>query len=107
MEIAPWAGTSGLGLLPTIVIIIIISVALGLIILKLNKNGTYRVKLITVKSECLDVQEKNLKKRDDEWYKKADFGYRDSNLPNRHGFCNAMPKEWTSRFKLFGKLESR
>lgn len=44
MEIAPWAGTSGLGLLPTIVIVVVISIALGLLILKLNKKKVVYLK---------------------------------------------------------------
>jgi hypothetical protein len=44
MQIAPWTGTSGLGLLPTIIIIVVISVALGLLILKLNKKKVVYLK---------------------------------------------------------------
>ena len=44
MEIAAWTGTSGLGLLPTIIIIVFISVALGLLILKLNKKKVVYLK---------------------------------------------------------------
>eukprot|EP00494_Astrolonche_serrata_P016470 UN16637 len=40
------------------------------IVINLNRNGTYRVKLMTPKMECIDVRETNLKKRDDEWHKK-------------------------------------
>ena len=44
VDIAPWSGTSGFGLLPTIIVIVVILIAIGLLILKLNKKKVVYLK---------------------------------------------------------------